>query len=200
MPRIKMQQPDRTRLPTKTLMDIYEEKANLLQQGQPFSPGERNAGHAPKVMSLEELRRTDENDELSPLTLSVLFTLTLTLLYGTLDFLVQTQYRQTINYSLLAQRVLVAPPVLFTAIYFMHTPLATRYPILRNGFFWSIAVVCGCYVIHVTNRYDYYFVMKQAPPVGTLWVWSVLEMEVWFAVTSAAVNLGFLWWRAYSIT
>lgn len=53
-------------------------------------------------------------------------------------------------------------------------------------------------MIYVGNTYDYYAVMKQAPPVGTLWVWSVIEMRLEFCLASVAVNLGYLWWNGFS--
>ena len=61
-----------------------------------------------------------------------------------------------------------------------------------------MAVGVGCYTIHVTNRYDYFAVMKRAPALGTLWVWSVIEMDLLWAVGSVAVNVGWSYWKGYT--
>ncbi|KAK3060512.1 hypothetical protein LTR53_020085, partial [Teratosphaeriaceae sp. CCFEE 6253] len=37
-PKLKMAQPDRSKPKTKTLLDLYEDKKALLDQGQPFDP------------------------------------------------------------------------------------------------------------------------------------------------------------------
>jgi hypothetical protein len=42
-------------------------------------------------------------------------------------------------------------------------------------------------------------IMKQAPPIGCLWVWSVIELDLPWAVLSLAGAGGFLWQNGYSI-
>jgi len=42
-------------------------------------------------------------------------------------------------------------------------------------------------------------VMKQAPPLGCLWVWSVIELDLLWAVLSLAGAGLFLWIKGYSI-
>jgi hypothetical protein len=51
----------------------------------------------------------------------------------------------------------------------------------------------------VGNVYDYYAVMKQAPPLGTLWVWSVIEMKLPYALVGLVANLGYMWWKGYGV-
>lgn len=62
-----------------------------------------------------------------------------------------------------------------------------------------MSVAAGCYVVKSVNEYSYYFVMKRMPPVGTIWVWSVVEMGLLESVLSCGVVLGFVWWGEYSI-
>jgi hypothetical protein len=62
-----------------------------------------------------------------------------------------------------------------------------------------MSVLAGCYVIHITNTFGYMAVMKQAPPVGCLWVWSVIELELPWAVLSLAGTGTFLWQNGYTI-
>lgn len=70
---------------------------------------------------------------------------------------------------------------------------------LRQGIFFVASAIAGCYLIHVSNSYGYLAVMKQAPPIGCLWVWSVIELDLAWAVLSLAISAGFLWQRGYSI-
>lgn len=62
-----------------------------------------------------------------------------------------------------------------------------------------MSVCSGCYLIHITNTYGYLAVMKQAPPVGCLWVWSVIELQLPWAVLSLAVAGAYLKVRGYDI-
>jgi hypothetical protein len=70
---------------------------------------------------------------------------------------------------------------------------------LWQAVFFVMSAVCGCYLIYISNTYGYLAVMKQAPPLGVLWVWSVIELELAWAVASLAVAGGFLWHRGYKL-
>lgn len=78
--------------------------------------------------------------------------------------------------------------------------LPARYqPILRQTIFFVTSICAGCYLIHITNTYGYLAVMKQAPPVGCLWIWAVIELNLPLAVLSLAAAAAFLWQGGYSI-
>lgn len=51
----------------------------------------------------------------------------------------------------------------------------------------------------MTNSFGYMAVMKQAPPLGCLWVWSVIELDLAWAVLSLAGTGMFVWLGGYSI-
>src|SRR6266536_1107810 len=59
-------------------------------------------------------------------------------------------------------------------------------PLLHQLLFFAGAVSAGSYLIYITNNYSYYAVMKQAPPMGCLWIWSVIELNIFWAVGSLA--------------
>jgi len=65
--------------------------------------------------------------------------------------------------------------------------------------FFVTSILAGCYLIHITNTSGYMAVMKQAPPIGCLWVWSVIELELPWAVISLMGAATFLWRMGYSI-
>ncbi len=70
---------------------------------------------------------------------------------------------------------------------------------LRQAIFFTTSVYAGCYLIHITNTAGYMAVMKQAPALGCLWVWSVIELELPWAVLSLTGAGTFLWQKGYSI-
>lgn len=62
-----------------------------------------------------------------------------------------------------------------------------------------MGTVAGCYLIHITNKYSYIAVLKQAPPLGCLWVWSIIELNLGLAVVSLALSGFFFWQGGYTV-
>lgn len=69
---------------------------------------------------------------------------------------------------------------------------------LRQAIFFASSVSAGCYLIYITNKYSYVAVLKQSPPLGCLWIWSVLEMELGLSLLSLAGCYSFFWHKGYS--
>ena len=65
--------------------------------------------------------------------------------------------------------------------------------------FLAMSVGAGCYLIYSSNEEAYFAVMKRAPPLGTLWVWSVIEMRLGFAVGSLITVGAYFWQGGYTI-
>jgi len=45
----------------------------------------------------------------------------------------------------------------------------------------------------------YYAVLKRAPAIGTLWVWSVVELELKWALVSVLGVGAWGWWMGYGV-
>ena len=192
-----MAQPDRSGPKTKTLYEIADERTALLRKGQPF-----DAKHADGLARDENgniLAAADSDDVIGPLGEAVFLTSSLAMVHFTLDGLVYHQYKQEIEWGPIFRRTGTVFPVLLLLIYLLHTQTAKRLDAVRQVFYFATAVAAGCFMIHVGNQGGYFAVMKQAPPLGTLWIWAVIEMDVWWAVPSMAVNAGFLVSKGYSI-
>ncbi|KAI9928213.1 hypothetical protein ASPWEDRAFT_170789 [Aspergillus wentii DTO 134E9] len=73
-------------------------------------------------------------------------------------------------------------------------------PTLKTVVFLSLAIFLGNKLMTITNEDPYYAVMKRAPAIGTLWVWSILEIPVGAAALGALGPLGWgVWWKGYGI-
>lgn len=76
--------------------------------------------------------------------------------------------------------------------------LASRFqPAFRQAVFFVAGTCAGCYLIHISNRHGYLAVMKQSPPLGCIWVWSVIELNLPLAVLSVGSAALFLWQGEY---
>lgn len=197
-PHLKLAQPDRSGPKGKTLLDVYEDKKSLLDQGQPFDTKYSDGiprGESGNILDVG----LGENDE--PIGLvgeSVFWSVCLVMFHFTLDVLVYNQFAQEVVWSAVVKRTFTMLPILFLVVYILRSDLAKRLGIVRQIFFLVSGVVTGCYLIHAGNKYQYFAVMKQAPPLGTLWVYSVIEMDLWFAVGSVVLNVAFLFYGGYS--
>ncbi|KIN05030.1 hypothetical protein OIDMADRAFT_157612 [Oidiodendron maius Zn] len=153
----------------------------------------------------------DENlDEpvIGRLAESILWTITLTMLHFTLDVLVTHQYAVELSWPVIVKRSAQAFPIIMLLFYSFHphpspSLLLPRLPpriqpLLHQLLFFVTSVSAGCYLIHVSNTYGYYAVMKQAPGLGCLWIWSVIELDLLGAAASLLCCIGFLKLGGYS--
>lgn len=178
-------------------MDLYEEKKALLEKGQPFDKVHEDGLVRDEGGNILEAGLGD-GDPIGPVGNAIFWSISLAMIHFTLDVLVFNQYRQEIEWWSIFQRTFTILPALFLLLFTMGSETASRFPLAKQMFFFAVGVAAGCYVIYAANKYDYYAVMKQAPPLGTLWIWSVIEMNLPFAAVSLVVNFAFLWYKGYS--
>ena len=205
-PKIKLKQPNRsTPDPShETLLDMAE-KRGLLKTQENTQDGLGEDGK-PLIGRLGE---------------SILWSISLTMLHFTLDVLVANQYAVEVKWPAIITRAGTAFPslllqnpiysgyiliddmtVILLLFYSFHPhpnpsiilpTLPPRIqPILHQIFFFIGSVTAGCYLIHISNTYGYYAVMKQSPPVGCLWIWSVIELNLGWAAGSLLCCIAFL--------
>ncbi|KAJ4412089.1 hypothetical protein N0V85_003742 [Neurospora sp. IMI 360204] len=209
---IKFQQPDRSGPKEKTLLELAEERGLFAQAQKKQEENDKLKAKIKKI-PIKPVSE-DDNEPLSPgaerFLDTTLYTMSLTMLHFTLDVLVQNQYSaDRIVWPKVWMRAFQALFVFGFLIYTLHAHssnptilpgLPARFQNhLRQVIFLVMGVCSGCYLIHITNTYGYLAVMKQAPPVGCLWVWSVIELQLPWAVLSLAVAGTYLKVRGYDI-
>ncbi|KAE8148970.1 hypothetical protein BDV25DRAFT_8730 [Aspergillus avenaceus] len=172
----------------------------------------------------------EDDASLPPFIDTVLLSVPLTTLHMTLAYLAAHQYAETIQLDkIIRESLLVAFPILTFAVHLAHghivsfgvarssdsvsllpwswDKLSVSFirrllfpPSWRTMFFLPFAVYLGAKLMVMTNSEPYYAVMKRAPSVGTLWVWSILEIPVGAAVLGALGPLIWgVWWKGYGI-
>lgn len=88
--------------------------------------------------------------------------------------------------------------VVWLLVYMLHPPERSNLPMTQFLFF-VMSIGAGCWLIRAANLEGYFAVMKQAPPLGTLWVWSVIELKLPWAVGSTVAVAAFLYAGGYSL-
>ncbi|POS73984.1 hypothetical protein DHEL01_v207623 [Diaporthe helianthi] len=207
---IKLKQPDRSGPTDKTLLDIANERNLFKQAAAKERQNKRQNGEA---VGEDDDEDDDDNDEgLSPgaerLLETLLYSVSLAMLHLTLDVLVQQQYAMDMEWFKIIQRALQALMAFTALVYALHPHAAATTVIpglpqrfqnhARQAIFVAIGTAAGCYLIHITNKYSYIAVLKQAPPLGCLWVWSIIELHLVLAVASLAASGLFFWQGGYT--
>ncbi|KAG9190982.1 hypothetical protein G6011_09070 [Alternaria panax] len=187
-----LKHPDFSKPTGKTLFDLAEERQRELDKAN----GRTRVVKVP-VTSASASTSPDDDPPVGPLGDSILYSVSMAALHLTLDVLVYSQYREDILWNEIMWRALAAWPIFLLAVYLTHVDLSHRFPLLRNAIFFGGSIAAGCYLVYSGNKHGYFYVMKSAPPVGTLWIWSVVEMSLPFAAASAAAVLGYIWWNGF---
>ncbi|OBT70812.1 hypothetical protein VF21_10027, partial [Pseudogymnoascus sp. 05NY08] len=180
---IPLAHPDKSGPSRQTLLDLAAQRGLLDIETENRKPGKLPAGSVP-------LR--DEQPLIGRFGEAVLWSSSLAMLHFTLDVLTQHQYAEVLSWPRVITQSLQAFGVILVFFYALHphsVPAAyfPRIPsLLHQILFFASSVGTGCYLIHITNEYSYYAVLKQAPPLGVIWIWSVIELDLF--VTPLTLN------------
>ncbi|KAF8609103.1 hypothetical protein BDV93DRAFT_517967 [Ceratobasidium sp. AG-I] len=136
-------------------------------------------------------QKEEEEEELTPLAGSILDTaiiaIPLCFLYVLLDILVQQQYSQQPTISEELGRVISNVPIL--AILIHYTNKHKSRPFVQMLLFLA-AIMSGPRLIWLVNNGSWLVVTRQAPPIGTIWIYTIVQLNLIPAVTSLGLVLG----------
>lgn len=81
------------------------------------------------------------------------------------------------------------------------TAMRALFPLTaRNFIFLLVSLLLGAKLIAIANDAGYYVLMKKAPPIGTLWAWTVMEMSAGFSALGLLLPLGWaVLYKGYGI-
>lgn len=174
----------------KKLLELAEER-NLLSPSQP-PPSLSSHRFQPdgSLVSLSDNITSTPTFDYSDVAL---YTISLSLLHFTLTILIETQYASdppTLSSlpSKVYETIFAAPHcyIILVLVALLHPRAA--WP-STQCLFAALSLGCGAWLVHTTNRDAYMATMAKAPSLGTLWVWSVVELrwELAMATVSAVV-------------
>ncbi|KAL6894724.1 hypothetical protein GGI43DRAFT_130870 [Trichoderma evansii] len=201
---IKLRQPDRSAPTEQTLLQLADQQ-DLFKKA-----AKREKQLAGKDDDDDE---DDEDGKMSPgaerFLEALLYTSTLATLHFTFDVLVMNQYGTEIKWNRIIKNAGRAFLAFLFLFYVLHPsePNATLIPGLPRRFqrplrqllFFAMSCVAGCALVYTTNSKGYLYNMKRAPPLGCIWLWAVVELDLLWAVPSLAVTGAYMWVNGYSI-
>lgn len=181
-----LKHPDYSGPKGKTLFQLAEERQQELDR-------KKSGGRSSST--------TEDAEEagVGPVGDALLYSTSMAALHVTLDVLVYNQYREELVWGEIAGRAAKAMPVFMLLVYLTHVRLSCRFPLIRDLAFLAGSIFAGCYLVYAANKHGYFFVMQAAPPVGTLWVWSAVEMSLPFAALHGVAVLAYAWSNGYAL-
>lgn len=163
--------------------------AEEIEQLQQQLEGKRGEDEAEDEDEDEEHEREEEGNDVifNTLIMAVPFTF----LYLMLDILVHLQYSHKAGWYLLGEHALKALPTLSLLIYYTN-----EYPThpLTNSFLMSASILAGCRLVWLVNKASWSVVTAQAPPMGTLWILTIVQLPLGRALLALMCVGGWFWY------
>ena len=186
---------------SKTLLEIASERQRLNASTQHSAPSTATMKINPDgSLSTTDFKFESSAAEETPYLDIVLYKTTLTILHFTLTVLVHHQYAtslpslSSIFYSSTAASP--TPALLLVLVALLH-PRSGQ--LVVQWVFVALSIGAGVWLVYASNEDPYMAVMKRAPPLGTLWVWAIVEMRWDWALGSLGAVAAWGWWKGYSI-
>ncbi|GAA5985081.1 hypothetical protein JCM11641_006351 [Rhodosporidiobolus odoratus] len=140
----------------------------------------------------EEVQEEEEPIELwEEIANALLWTVPFLFLFSGMDYAVYAQFGQRLVPREEITRVLNMAPAILLLNFLTLTRRLSIPPLLLQAALFILSVYSGLALIHTTTTAGYLQVMAQAPSLGTLWCWSVVRMDlVWAVLGLVGVAVG----------
>ncbi|KAK6333380.1 hypothetical protein TWF718_011194 [Orbilia javanica] len=134
----------------------------------------------------------DDDAEIGDVGQAFFLAVPLTMLLFALYVLVQKQYLEEMEYWEAIGRTIKSFPVIWFIVYLTHPRKAL---VAMQVVFVALAVVSGSWMIYQVNNNGYYAIMKMVPPLGTILIYSMIEMDIIPAVSTMALIGVYTWYN-----
>lgn len=125
-----------------------------------------------------------------------LWSVPFTTVFVCLDVAIHAQYGQPMTIrSELGRVANVYPSAVFVVHYTLHYPDQLLAKLLLFG----LSAVGGSYMVYIMNRLSYLLVMRRVPPLGALWIFAVVRMQLSHALFSLLLVALWAWVMDLSI-
>ncbi|KAK0495363.1 hypothetical protein EDD18DRAFT_1310085 [Armillaria luteobubalina] len=120
-----------------------------------------------------------------------------------MEILIRYQYGKHPGLNVLVERMVSNVPMRSTISLLdrMPTVAAMRYKEHRRlqiGLFLT-SIGIGCRMIYLLSRGTLYVNIRQVPPLGTLWIYAIVQLELGPAVLNLAIVAMYVWWKDLKI-
>jgi hypothetical protein len=180
--------------PDKPLIDITEDEQWRLinQSGILQNPALVQESRIQSTVDVEDEDISLCDEIFNAVTLIIPFSSLLLLM----EILIHHQYGKTASLEILTDRMLPGVPILSLFIFYTNRHKRVR----RMQFLlFIISIVVGSRMIYQFNRASWLVNMSQCPPLATIWIYTIIQLELFPAFLNLVVVGGFVWWKDLKI-
>jgi len=171
-----------------------EEQLRLIEQTGILKEIIPVSGQGHEASSTSPRANVDE-DEDYPLTEEIFAATTLLIpmsfLLLMMYILIHFQYGQQPSWDVITNRMLSSVPILAIFIFYTNRYKHNRW--VQAGFF-VLSVMSGTRMIYQVNYSNWLLNMQQCPPIGTIWVYTVLQLDLGPAALALSTVGIWVWW------
>ncbi|KAF7331984.1 hypothetical protein MKEN_00078700 [Mycena kentingensis (nom. inval.)] len=148
-----------------------------------------NSGVLNRVKKHSETQPLDLSEEIFNASLVIVPMCFLLLL---MDILTFHQYGQPVNLKSIVDRLIPGIPML--SVFVFYTIRHKRNPRIQFLLF-LLGTGSGSRMLFLLKRSSYLINMQQTPPLITLWIYAVIQMDLGLAVANLLSVAAFCWWK-----
>ncbi|KDN53141.1 hypothetical protein K437DRAFT_271924 [Tilletiaria anomala UBC 951] len=140
---------------------------------------------------MEDANRDGMNPQVEEAFDVIIWTMPFGFLFLLLDIMIQQQYAQHPSFLGEMTKMLANVPILGTFVYITMPKKGKDQPLLQAGLF-LVGILSGCSFLWVMAKSDWEVVMRRTPPLGTVWVYSIVRLHLFPACVSLAIVAAFV--------
>ncbi|KAK4048293.1 hypothetical protein OIV83_004814 [Microbotryomycetes sp. JL201] len=111
------------------------------------------------------------------------------------DYAVHAQYGQTLAWRDELNRLTNVVPTIYVLTFLISRPNPIAPPLVIQAIMTALCTAFGVSLVKVTLKDSYLNVMKRAPGLGTLWVWTVVRLDLMWALVGLGSVAGLVWYN-----
>ncbi|KAH8118438.1 hypothetical protein DFH11DRAFT_672326 [Phellopilus nigrolimitatus] len=176
------------------------EQWRIIEQSGVLKNIPRDTRSAPLPPAGSKAEEESDDEPCSPLCSeifnAILFIIPFSSLYIMMDILAHRQYAHAFTTAQLIEKVVYGIPLLSLFIFYTTRHKAER---RMQALLFLLSVGCGSRLIYVVNWANWQIVMRQCPPLGTIWIYTVAQLDLAPAVAALGTVAAFVKWKDLNI-
>ncbi|KAF9482480.1 hypothetical protein BDN70DRAFT_875041 [Pholiota conissans] len=113
-----------------------------------------------------------------------------------MEVLIRHQYSKEASLEVITERMVSGVPILSLFIFYILHP-ALRYKQSRRmqALLAVLSITVGSRMLYLLDNASFLVNMKQCPPLATVWIYTIMQLDLELAVGSLICVGGFVWWK-----
>jgi len=153
----------------------------------------------PSLESMVESTIAEEEEKLSlcdEIFNAVMLIIPFSTLLLLMVILIHHQYGKNVSWEIIMEKMLPGVPIL--SLFIFYTNRHKRHRRMQFLLF-IVSIVVGSRMIYQLNHASWLVNINQCPPLATIWIYTIIQLELSPAFLNLVVVGAFVWWRGLKI-